>query len=290
MTATTLQPIIPRTDTPALLAALQKSGSWDEHISMAISNPNASIVTTPTFKYDITVGAKATRVLIFDHLGAEEDMERDLKAFLAGLEKGTKVALDESAAFPHARAEILERVGFTNRVFAHPNVARQLDLVDVDGTPVAPTSIPPPEGITIHEITSSTDPRFDARVAVERDIFGYGAGYFSHLPAALAEMMDKYGDYHLLATTANQDGGEEAVGYMTLRVHRGVAYLQGAGTVETWRKRGLTKAMLARTVAKAVEWGFEVMLTVAWDENAVRAWTAMGFREVGITRVWDLDV
>ncbi|KAI8821885.1 uncharacterized protein EV422DRAFT_527396 [Fimicolochytrium jonesii] len=283
----TIQPVtpIPRTSTTALLSAFIKSACWDERTSMSFANPSATIITTPSFTYHYQKGAKFTHIFIYDHIGAEEDMQGDLAGILEGLGKGVKVWVDGGVASPHATPSILEQAGFTKREFTHTDVARLLEMVDTHGTTIAPTSIPPPEGVTIHEITSSTDPRFAARCDIESDVFVYIPTHASHLPAALAEMTDRYGDYHLLATA-----GEETVAYMTLRVHRGVAYLQGSGVAEAWRKKGITKALLARTVTKAVELGFEVMLTAGCDDDAVGAWTAMGFKEVYTYSTWEIQL
>lgn len=156
-------------------------------------------------------------------------------------------------------------------------------------------SLPP--SVRLSEVTTPED--LATKIAIESILFEYSPSHIDRLGLALEYMT--YGtaqarDHHYLAwfvdphtTIPGREGEEEKeipIAYMTLRVGRGVAYLQGAGVLEPWRRRGITRAMLDHVIDMAVQLGFEVICNTAWTDDAAAAWRAMGFEDIGEYIEW----
>ena len=189
----------------------------------------------------------------------------------------------------------LPPLGFTN---GKPTTISALAIRDYQKKPLTrKPSLPP--SVRLTEVTTPED--LATKIAIESILFEYSPSHVDRLGLALEYMT--YGtaqarDHHYLAWfidahTINNPGreGEEEkkeipIAYMTLRVGRGVAYLQGAGVLEPWRRRGITRAMLDHVIDVAVQLGFEVMCTTAWTDDAAAAWRAMGFEDIGEYVEW----
>ncbi|OQR83052.1 hypothetical protein ACHHYP_15152 [Achlya hypogyna] len=247
--------------TADLYAASVQALSWDETISMAIAE-GIEPTTTGGF-YQVL---KPRCAFLLEHRGS--DLSTDLAAL------PTSVSITTS--FAHgAPAAIMEKLGFT---FAPGQTIRCMAM--------PPAATPPacPEGVSVRRLGSLDDSiGWDQRIQVESDLFGYPAtGYVDRLRIALAHMLPQ--DAHWLAL----DATGKAIGYMTMRYTRGVAYLQGAGVLAAFRRRGITRHLLSLAIDDARAKGFDALVTTGWDDAADTTWHNLGFTKIlGTLETWE---
>ncbi|KAJ3077162.1 hypothetical protein HDU98_007547 [Podochytrium sp. JEL0797] len=259
-------------DDPAFMNRWVKASAWDESIPMSLANPDSHVVQGPPFLYLMT----AKSITLLEFTGANpESIDEELAAVLRdnadkticievetlfseslhGIKPSTRLML-QSSGFECNRCQRVR----VKHLDAHRNSERKL------------------RGVEIERVTPELA-YWDARIDLEAEVFGYPAnGYVDRLKIALKCMIEK-GDQHWIARV-NEGGKEHVVGYMTMRYRHGLAYLQGAGVLESFRKMGITRLLLDSCVAGAKSKGFKQIVTTGWTTEAEMAWVAMGFVEV----------
>ncbi|KAI8918217.1 acyl-CoA N-acyltransferase [Powellomyces hirtus] len=269
---------------PSFVAECVKCMDWDEHISMAITHaPEHRLVRDSHFAS--LLHSNGVMHWVFEHRGHEDALAQDLKTLVTGARKGTKWHIPSIEAFsnaflskPELVYEALQASGFERSAGL---LVRYMSIIHITNTPLQPL----PCGITARLMDAASE--YEQRVQLESDIFGYPPnGYVDRLRAALRYMMER-GDRHWMAWSS--DG--KAVGYITLRTMRGIAYIQGAGVLSEWKMKGIMRYLLALANREARRLGFHYTVLTAWNEIATAAWTAMGFTEVAReAEAWSLTV
>ncbi|RKO87076.1 hypothetical protein BDK51DRAFT_42281 [Blyttiomyces helicus] len=252
---------------PEFLSACTKTSRWDEMISMSLGSTHIAHNPGPPFRSWTNASGKDLRLLEYTAPnGTASSLAADLSALLATCKPGTTIeVLSETFGPIKPSPELLQSLGF---VASSGGVVRTLEI---------PASYTPttafPAGVTLHPVTTELD--WADRVSIEQILFSYPlkGDYVRRLDVALRYLAnDRRSDFNVIA---RHEGS--VIAYINMRYARGVAYLQGAGVMASWRKRGLMRAMLERAVVEAQGKGFAVVMTRAWDEDARKAWVAMGF-------------
>ncbi|KAJ3005391.1 hypothetical protein HKX48_000716 [Thoreauomyces humboldtii] len=104
------------------------------------------------------------------------------------------------------------------------------------------------------------------------DVHGWTEPYTSKLPAALS-YMSPFAAHHL---AIHRPTGLP-VAEICVRYVRGVAFLQSAATSQTFRRRGLCRALYARAAEAARRKGYPGMALVPQDDRANATWRSVGF-------------
>ncbi|KAJ3407157.1 hypothetical protein CcCBS67573_g01574 [Chytriomyces confervae] len=249
-----------------------KACHWDEFIPMGVANPSNKLVQGPPFLQLI----RKTSIILFEYNSpnpTETSLEQDLTALIATYGSSHAISI-EAEAFGGVlpSAELLQKLGF------QINEGGMLRVKDISGPTFTAGMDIPALGLLISKVTPE-DALWEQRISIESALFGYekfGDGtYVANLRVALRNMWEQ-GDQHYLVLTESG----EAVGYMTMRYRHGVAYLQGAGVLEAFRKKGITRKLLNVCVVEAQQKGFDRIVTVGHDAPAESAWAAMGFTEL----------
>ncbi|KAJ3411486.1 hypothetical protein HDV05_002139 [Chytridiales sp. JEL 0842] len=268
-------------DSPDLLAHFHKSCFWDERITMAIESNPESYQVTPAFR----LHRGQTSCCILEHLGRPSSFKQDLDSLIQELftnETSTikKLEILWGPVFAMRYDQtVLESFRFEKQPQQMSDIVRRLDLQ----TPPTPDTKTLPTGFRIERLTPE---HFEQRIEIETKLFGYPTTgtYIHRLRAALSYMIQAKADLHYLVFAPDNN----AVGYMTLRIGRGVCVVQGAGVLEEYRRMGITRCLLNRALVDAWEGGFRVVGCVAWDEIATKSWEAMGFMPVEVVSQWEL--
>ncbi|OQS01942.1 hypothetical protein THRCLA_05634 [Thraustotheca clavata] len=244
-----------------------KAMEWDETLSMSIAQEIFPMTTLAFYQL-----IKPARVFLLDHVG--EDLQSDLESLIASTPKPTTI----STSFPkRVPASIMEDLGFEYS----PGQTIRLMLLD-DNDSVSPV----PAGVIIQKIASLDDKEmWEERILVEAELFQYPpTGYIDRLRVGLATMFEN--DTHFLAFD-----NIKVIGYMTMRYTRGIAYLQGAGVLEPYRRQGITRHLLDLAKQDAKSKNFISMVTTGWNDAAEATWASLGFTTVlGTLETWTLKL
>ncbi|KAJ3236035.1 hypothetical protein HDU81_011232 [Chytriomyces hyalinus] len=249
-----------------------KACHWDEFIPMGIANPSNKLTQGPPFLQLL----RKTSLILFEYNSpnpTEASLKQDLSELVA-LHGSSHSILIEVEAFGAVlpSPELMRKLGFL------ADEGGMLRVKDISGPSIAAEMDIPALGLLISKVTPG-DALWEQRITIESALFGYekiGDGtYVANLRIALKNMWEQ-GDQHYLVLSESR----EAVGYMTMRYRHGVAYLQGAGVLEGYRKKGITRKLLNVCMAEAQQKGFDRVFTIGHDAPAESAWAAMGFTEL----------
>ncbi|KAI8620473.1 hypothetical protein BC830DRAFT_520780 [Chytriomyces sp. MP71] len=266
------------------LARSVKASSWDESIPMSLASTTTSHVQGPPFNK--LVGVNSLTLFEYNETDATEaTLEAALTSLLAESNSFKSIIIKvETFGAIIPSPELMASLGFKLKLAK--KCMRVKDLVSL------PANAQPPtrdlgNGLTIVPVDPSS-PLWEGRIQLEKTLF-YGfdkdGSYLARLRVALKHMVDVGGDIHYVVV-AGED--MEVVGYMTMRYRWGVAYLQGAGVLEAYRKKGITRKMLEVSEWDCRTKGFDCIVTTGCDENAEKAWAAMGFtRLLSPSRVYE---
>jgi hypothetical protein len=148
---------------------------------------------------------------------------------------------------------------------------------DMAGDPVVP------DGTTLREVTSDAGLR--AIAAMESAVWGEDLSYMGE--DLIVYRASAPGGITLFSVTDNTTG--QVVSAAWIIYHRGTdfAYLAGGSTLETWRKRGIYRALVAVRARQAAARGTRYVMVDASDDSAPIL-RRLGFKAVTTTTpyVW----
>ncbi|KXS13100.1 hypothetical protein M427DRAFT_58999 [Gonapodya prolifera JEL478] len=272
-----------------LLSRYVQAAHWDEALSMSIGSSTSDIVSGPPF-LAIDSPKSLTLLTFNDPHQTDAALEQALGQVVSA-NRNKRIVIEAGAFGPVALdAQVLLRLGFAQaKEGATPRVKALTATAAAPQTPsdAEAVSLALPEGLRLIRVFP-TSPEWGHRIDIERILFyafDKDGSYCTRLKIALEDMCAK-GDENYLTMD-----GDSVAGYMTMRYGRDVAYLQGAGVLEQYRKKGITRAMLNVCVQDAIAKGFDSMVTAGWGEQAERAWIAMGFTlELPVPKVYRREV
>ncbi|KAG0611508.1 hypothetical protein M758_7G145200 [Ceratodon purpureus] len=295
-------PIPPLTlSSPNLIAVLTQMIWWDELITMNLPSPHnlASHQLGPPFHTVLDKSGRNLHILAYTGDTTIPDShcaDAIIHALTCLIQESHESSTLKSISIPFGPSFV--------RTSLHPNLLSALPPLGFSqGKPTTISALATrayqkkqrqlPSSLRLREVT--TPEELSHKIAIESGVFEYPSSYINALGLALEYMT--YGtaqarDHHYLAWFTPDSSADEGVktelpvAYFTLRVGRGVAYVQGAGVLEPWRRHGITRAMLDHAIDVAVQLGYEVIGNSAWTDDAAAAWRAMGFEDVGEFTEW----
>ncbi|KAJ3286559.1 hypothetical protein HDU79_006402 [Rhizoclosmatium sp. JEL0117] len=256
------------------LSRWTRTSTWDEMI-YPLDSSDRNLTTANNFLYL----SRPKRITVLDYIqknASQEDFNRDLAAFVAGNE-AKDIVIEVYGFSPgtfHPSPQQLEALGFTQSRGGAAGKIRCRNLVAESNTC---GQVPLPPGFSIIQVTP-THPDWPNRIQFETTLFSYSPAHIEWFNLQLSVLSDLGADEHFII---KEDSSGDCVGYLTMRYRYGLAYVQGAGVSERFRRKGFTRHLVEEYgIKRAKERGYEMVVVIGWSNEADRAWGAMGFDEV----------
>ncbi|KAJ3112052.1 hypothetical protein HK100_002462 [Physocladia obscura] len=246
-----------------------KCSSWDESIPMSIASDTSILTPGPPFM-KLTTPKSITLFEYNAPLPEPETAERELQTVVQEADATGKQQITiqiETFGPVVPSKKFLSSLGFVEQKGQQVRIKNIANVQNSNGS-----NISVPVGFEILKVSPDSGSDWTERLDIEIMLFGYPPAHAAKLSPAL-EYMHARGDEHYIVK--HLDRGV-AAGYMTMRYTHGLAYLQGAGVLEEYRKKGLTRALLNVCVGDAKRKGFTSIATTGWNDAAEKAWEAMG--------------
>jgi len=162
-------------------------------------------------------------------------------------------------------------------------VPEETETVVIARAAAIAADVPPPEGVSLREVTSRAD--LERIAALEQAVWG-PAGQETWLVEMLES--ERAVDPDAL-TIVVAESGATVVSAAWIRFEHGTEFatLWGGATLQEWRRRGIYRATVAHRANRAVERGFRYLETDASDDSRPIL-ERLGFRAVTTTTpyVW----